>query len=87
MHFFVMHQSICANKTQQLALAHARVPAQCCADLVAVGADCCAVGNDQRARAAVHEIQPQADGSCATEVKVMRGEGRGQAAAAAAAAA
>ena len=76
----------------ELALAHARVPAECCADLVAAGADCCAVGHDQRAHAAVHEIQPQADGSFgwqqhAAQVKVMRVEGRGQAAAAAAAAA
>ena len=69
----------------ELALSHARVPAECCADLVAAGADCCAVGHDKRAHSGVHEVKPWADGSCATEDKVMRGEGRGQAAAAAAA--
>jgi hypothetical protein len=45
-----------------VAVLHARVPAECCADLVAACDDCCAVGHDHRPRAAADAVKSAADG-------------------------
>ncbi len=47
---------------------HARVPAECCADLVPPCDDCCAVGHDQRAHAAADAVESAADGHDAQRV-------------------
>ena len=40
-----------------VALLHARVPADGCADLIAACAACCAVGHDHRTRAAADAVK------------------------------